>query len=1070
MLPEIKRVERPLSDRDTAAAPARDAERRQLTLMFCDLVNSVSLSTRLDPEDLSDVIGGYQRACMEPISRYGGHVARFVGDGILVFFGYPVAHEDDPERAIHAGLEIIEAVGRLNQSLKQLGDFVLRVRIGIATGLVVVGDITSPNMEEKDAVVGQASNLAARLQELASPNTVVVSPVTRELAAERFEYRDLGSKALKGFDKPISVYEVTAERRVSRFEARSATLTPFVGRDKEVAGLLQSWTRAASGNGQVVFLSGEAGIGKSRILAEARARIAATGHARGVGPAVTFQCSPHHENAPFYPIIRGLELLANFLPADTSSEKINKLRGFLEGADPTALALLADLLGISPEAESPILAISPTERRHLTIRALKEWCASRAARDTLLLYFEDVQWIDPTSKLLLKQLIDWAQTAGVLMVITLRTSAEHTSENTRRDFGLLDNGTDAKSHIKFLHIEELTDEETHRLMITVAQGNAISPTERDILAKRTEGVPLFIEELTRAFLKVREVREDKQRAALFVPETISDALMAQLDHLGRAKEIAQYASVIGHEFSLDLLARIVLRSTDDLLPDLNLLLDSNHVIAKSSDMYVFKHALVRDSAYESLLKKRRKEIHLRIAKELTQRASDVTDDLIAQHYAQGEAHSEAIVFWQRGARSAIARSAHEEAMAMLEAAMEHLPYLRGSASLALELDVVLSQAMALRSKRGYSAPEVEARLIRARELCRQCADSSNRFNVEWGLFQCNIVKGRIRAADEIADNLLEHAASHPDRPFADGHLALGMAAFHLGHFQSAMKHFEQGVNLSRPDVDKPHFFTHGQNPGIFCLSYLARTEGFLGFPDRARKTIQRGLTIARARSVDPGHVYTYVNALTFAVRTYQLFGDPALEKQLADEIVGISKRNHYAYYEALGICHLGWAMGAEGYLSEGIDKMHAGIAALERTDVALALPAFYTYLSQLYLRADRLDKASQALENAVARRHAEIRAWDAEIHRVRGEVLASRAPADLEGAESAYRSSLSIAQQQSARWLGLKASLSLSRLLQRTNRQREASEVLEGCLGSISEGFDTPEMRAAHSAMRELSD
>jgi tetratricopeptide (TPR) repeat protein len=547
--------------------------------------------------------------------------------------------------------------------------------------------------------------------------------------------------------------------------------------------------------------------------------------------------------------------------------------------------------------------------------------------------------------------------------------------------------------------------------------------------------------------------------------------MAQLDQLGRAKEIAQYASVIGHEFSLDLLARIALRSAEELLPDLNRLLESRHVIARSTDLYAFKHALVRDSAYESLLKKKRREIHLKIAKELTQRASNVTDDLIAQHYALGEAHNEAIVFWQRGARNAIARSAHEEAMAMLEAAMEHLPYLRGPAALALKLDLVLGQAMALRSMRGYAAPEVETRLIEARELCRQCADSSNRFNIEWGLFQCSIVKGHIETARTVASDLIEHAAGHPDRPFVDAHLANGMAAFHLGDFHGAMEHFEQGVSLSRPDVDKPHFFTHGQNPGIFCLSYLARTEGFLGFPDRARTRIQRGLAIAKARAADdPGHIYTYVNALTFAVRTYQLIDDFHSQKQLANEIIEISNRNHYAYYEAFGICHLGWAIGAEGLLSEGIEKMISGIAALEKTGSALALPAVYTYLAQLYLRAGRFEEASKALNDAVSPHHIRVPAWDAEIERMRGEVLSSGAAPDLEGAEAAYRSSLSIAGYQNARWLGLKASLNLACLLRCLHRPEEAHDILEDCLDSISEGFDTPEMQMARSTVRELSD
>jgi len=701
---------------------------------------------------------------------------------------------------------------------------------------------------------------------------------------------------------------------------------------------------------------------------------------------------------------------------------------------------------------------------------LKAWCASYSKDAVLVLCFEDIQWIDPTSKLLLTQLMEWVKTARVLMVITIRAASGSTADNLLQDAGVITTSPRIAPYITVCEIHELSERETKELMVSVAEGDAMSQSEIDVVANKSEGIPLFVEELTKALLKARESHSEALPAApILVPDTISDALMAQLDRLGRAKDIAQYASVIGHEFSLDLLAQVTEKSTHELLPDLDRLIESRHVIAsESSNMYLFKHALIRDSAYRSLLRKRRQAIHLKIARELTQRASDTTDDLIAQHYAMGEAHSEAVVFWQRAARNAIARSAHEEALRMLDAAIEHLPKLRGWASLALELDLVLAQAMALRSTRGYSAPEVEKRLLKARELCAKCEDSSSRFNVEWGLFQCTIVKGDITSARDIAGNLFNHAASHPDRPFVDAHLGNGMVAFHLGEFQSAQKHFENGVGLSRPEIDRPHFFTHGQNPGIFCLSYLARTELFLGYPDRARSTIQRGLAVASARASDPGHIYTYVNALTFAVRVYQLCGDILFEKQLANEIISIAQRNHYAYYEALGLCHLGWAIGAEGSWSEGIEKMVAGIAAVEQTGTSLALPGFYTYLSQLYIRAGQFDDASRVLENAIDPKHSRTCAWDSEIERVRGDILASRPSPDLEQAESAYCRSVAVARNQGARWLGLRASSNLARLLQRKGRRHEAYAALKAGLEGISEGFDTDEVRTANIALRQL--
>jgi tetratricopeptide (TPR) repeat protein len=406
---------------------------------------------------------------------------------------------------------------------------------------------------------------------------------------------------------------------------------------------------------------------------------------------------------------------------------------------------------------------------------------------------------------------------------------------------------------------------------------------------------------------------------------------------------------------------------------------------------------------------------------------------------------------------------------MLQAALADLRKLRGSRPLALELDLVLAQAMALRSIRGYSAPEVEEGLIKARELCVACADTTSRFNVEWGLFQCTIVKGDIAGAHRLAAGLFRHAERHPDQPFVDAYLANGMVAHLFGDFEGATSFLEKGVELSRPETDQPHFFTHGQNPGLFCLSYLARTQCFLGYLDRGRATINRGLAIAAARARDPGHIYGYVNALIHAVRVSHLCGDLDSEKRLAHEALKISRRNHYAYYEALSTCYLGWVAGAEGYLSEGIDKMADGLAALEKTATSLALPGFYLLLSQLHIRADQLDEANRALQRAIGLTGSGLRVWDAYVQRVRGDIFSSRARPDFEAAEHAYRSSLAIAQCQRAGLLILKAGLSLTRLLQLLDRRQEGCEVLRGCLEQLHEGFDTEDVRNAQAVMRDLT-
>jgi hypothetical protein len=553
-----------------------------------------------------------------------------------------------------------------------------------------------------------------------------------------------------------------------------------------------------------------------------------------------------------------------------------------------------------------------------------------------------------------------------------------------------------------------------------------------------------------------------------VPNTIDDVLMAQLDQLGLAKEVAQQASVIGYEFQLGLLAKIVARSPRELAPVLQDLVASRIVVrgGASPDSYRFKHSLIHDVSYRSLLRKNRQNIHLFVAQELSRHPAEtsaVSDDLIAQHYSLGDAHLEAIRHWRRGAGVAIARSANEEAIAMLQSALAELKKLRGPEQLALELDLVLTQAMALRSVRGYSAPEVEQRLSRARELCTVCGDFSNRFSVEWGLFQCTFVKGDIDGARAFAADLLEHAGQEPGEAMVDAHLANGMVAFDAGEFEAAMRSYETGASLCRPESAEPRFLTHGQNAGLFCLSFLAHTQCVLGYLDRGRATIRRARAIAAMRSQDPGHIHSSLNAAIHAVRVYHLCGDLETERRLANETVEVARHNHYAYYEALGKCHLGWVAGVEDDLDDGIALLIEGLAALRRTGASLSLPRFYVLLSQLYVRAERLDEAGRTLAMAVGSKGRAV--WDADIERVRGDIVA----ADWVAAEAAYRSSLAIARRQRAGLFMCKAALSLARLLQSRGRQEEGYELLRECLAQLDEGDDVSTVHEAQLVMNELA-
>jgi class 3 adenylate cyclase/tetratricopeptide (TPR) repeat protein len=1061
----------------TEAAIAERAERRQLTIMFCDLIDSVGLSTRLDPEDLHDVIAAYQQACARSIDRYTGYIARYVGDGVLIYFSYPEAHEDDAERAVRAALDIVQTVATLNKELGSFPDVNLRVRIGVATGLVVVDDPGSSAVDEIGgvarkwsgvSVTGEAANLAARLQALAGANGIVVSALTRKLAGGAFDYLDLGPQQLKGFSQPIVAYQVVGTREISRLAARSAAPTPFVGREAEIAMLLSCWQSTASGQGRVVVITGEAGIGKSRIVAEVWRRI----HHGASGPpsVLWFQCSPYHVNVPLYPIIKELQRVARLDRSAEPRENFDRLAAAVaegDATEPHAVALLGDLLGLGADDRFALPTAGAAAKRALTLDAVHGWIARRGVYEgSIFIVFEDAQWADPTTKYLLGRVARWAGDAPAMVVITLRTE-KLTVGDFFEEIGL---SAGALRHVHIREIRELDSVEGRRLANAAAGNRWLGDARLAAILARSEGIPLYLEELAKSVVAGGDLSPADGDDESSVPNTLHDALMAQLDRLGEAKAVAQHAAVLGHDFSLPLLTAVAGRDADGLVGALHRLIAARIVVEHPTGpgLFGFRHTLLRDIAYRSLLRRNRRQIHLRAAAALTERqgaGEGATDDLIARHYSLGENYADAVSFRLQGGNAAITRSAHEEALAMLGAAARDLRKLKGGKWASVELEIVFAQAVALRSLRGYAAPEVEERLLRARELCIACSDTRNRFNVEWGLFQCTLVQRDITGAQRLAEGLFEHAERHPDRPLVDAWLARGMVAQTNAEYGASKRFLEMAVRLSRPETDAPHFFTHGQNPGLFSLAYLSRTLCYLGLLDQARASIGHCLAIAARRAGDPGHLYSHVNALVHAARVYNHCGDLAAEKRFAEEAQDLAHRNHFAYYEAISRCHLGWVAGSQGSLAEGIEMMRAGIAALEQTGTSLVLSQFFVMLMQLYLRAERWREAASALDRVPQHNPR----WSAELNRVRGEFLSLRPDPDLAAAEAAYRLALEIAQRHGAALIILKSALSLAEFLRRSTRRPEARDILAAGLRALPEGHDAADAQRAQQLLESLS-
>src|SRR5262245_39028751 len=769
----------PLIANDPGPKSMTPAERRQLTVMFCDLVGSTALSARLDPEDLREVIGAYHRCVADTVGRYEGFVAKYMGDGVLVYFGYPQAHEDDAERAIRAGIELPEAVGRLTAD----DGIALAIRVGINTGLVVVGDLIGEASAREQAVVGETPNLAARLQALAGPNGVIIGPGTHRLVAGLFDLADLGANEIKGFGEKVQAWRVQGESRAeSRFAARSATgLTPLIGRQPELDMLLDRFEQAKDGEGQVVLLSGEPGIGKARLVHALLARLAGEPN-----PTIRYYCSPYHVNSALHPVMEQLERAAGFEPEDRPERKLDKLELLIRGTDDVAAVapLFAALLSIPAGSRYGALNMSAQRQRELTIAALLDQLGGLAARQPVLMVLEDSHWLDPTSTELFERVIERSQTLPLMLLITFRPEF-------------------APPWTSYLHVTSLTLNRLGRrhsteMIAAVAGGKPLPAAILDQIWAKTEGVPLFVEELTKTVLEpgLLEDRGDRYELAgplppLAIPATLQDSLMARLDRFVAVKEVAQIGAVIGREFSYRLLATLSPLEETALQEALSQLVGSELVFRRGTipdATYSFKHAFIQDAAYRSLLKTKRQQVHAQVAKALRERFPDVTEsqpEVLAHHLTEAGLTVVAIGSWQRAGEMAAERSANAEAAAHYHRGLELLRTLPESAERnERELDLLTALGSLLMATKGEGHAEVATVYGRARDLCRVEGDTSRLAAVLQGLRIYHMVRADLASAQKAAEELLALGERTGDSGYQiEGHRAIGLVSFHAGEFQ-----------------------------------------------------------------------------------------------------------------------------------------------------------------------------------------------------------------------------------------------------------------------------------------------
>ena len=699
------------------SAASGEAERRQLTVMFCDLVGSTELSRQFDPEDLQTIITSYQAACNAAIERFDGYVARYMGDGMLVYFGYPVAHEDDAERAVRAGLGIIEEVALLDLNYT----VELSVRVGIATGLVVAGDIIGDGASEEHSVLGETPNLAARLQGIAPPGDVIIAATTRRLVEGRIQVEALEPVFVKGFSDPIQAFRATGIHASTRFDAAtSENMSPFVARQSELNLLTDRWQQACSGDGQVVLLSGEAGIGKSRILHELHEILSSTPHT-----SIRYQCSPFNANTPFYPIIEQLRQAAGFSKSDTNDNRLDKLERLIAetaGMVDTDAPLLAALLSL-PVDRYPHLELTPQQQKMETITVLVKHLVGHSSNNPVIVIVEDIHWIDPSTLEVFDAFVDSFQALPVLLVMTHRPGLEKRWEG----FG----------HITHISLNRLGQQEMRALVDRISGGSALPESVLEQVLQRTDGVPLFVEELIKTLLESELVQEIDGQVVpagnlppMLIPATLRDSLMARLDRLAEVKEVAQAAACIGREFSFELLSSIV--ETDDLSAKIDLLVDSGLVFRRRSgeqDRFVFKHALVQDAAYESLLKSRRKDLHGRIAATLEQEFADKAGtllELLAHHFSEAGLIESALQYWLKAGRQSAQQCAHAEAIAHLRrglAIVDTLP--EGEEKVRHEIEFRVDLGVPLQNKEGVVSRVVYENYLRAQKLCEQLDENKH---------------------------------------------------------------------------------------------------------------------------------------------------------------------------------------------------------------------------------------------------------------------------------------------------------------------------------------------------------
>jgi class 3 adenylate cyclase/predicted ATPase len=1042
-----------------AGAPV-PGERRQLTVMFCDLADSTALAARLDPEQFREIVRAYQTICAQAVSRFDGHIAQYLGDGVLIYFGHPRAHEDDAQRAVRAALDLPSAMRELNTHHAAMLGGRLSVRIGIHTGLVVVGGMGE---RQEQLALGEAPNVAARLQALASADGAVISAATKRLVEGIFALRELGTVELKGLPDPVQAYEVLGQTEArSRLEAfPHSTLTPLVSRDLEVGLLLDRWEKACDGQGQVVLLSGEPGIGKSRLVQVLKERLQGQDHLR-----VEHRCSPYYQNTPFYPVTDTLQRAFEWAREDPDAIKLIKLEATLARfgmENPESAGLLAALMSVPSGERFPMPVMSPERQRQRTLETLLHWALRMADRQPVLYVVEDLHWVDPSTLELLTLVVNQAPGVRMTVLLTARPGFEAPWPS--------------RSHMTLVSLGRLTRRQAEQLVARAAGGKALPAEVVEHIASRADGVPLFLEELTRMLLESGKLRDtgdryelDSPLPASAIPSTLQDSLTARLDRVGKAKETAQLAATLGRTFEFELLQAVAGTGTDELATRLVELVDADILVQRGlppKASYSFKHSLIQGAAYQSLLKSVRQEFHRRTAETIARQfpsEAETQPELLAHHLQEAGDALGAAAQWLRAGERAMVRSAYAEAMAHLGAGLATVVQAeQDRARDRLEAQLQIALGTVYFSSLFYTAPEVGRCFSRAYELCNGLADRKLLADAIGGIWLYRLVQGELDAAKEASQEFRQVVSGTVMEPYAD--LGLACTEFWLGDFQAARQHSVKALDaLARTENAPPPVWV-GHHVTTTATVWLSMTLWALGLPDQGVTAGRESVTMAS----DARHLYSESFARMHLAFLQNLRREHRQAQATAADCIKLASEQGHRNWALLASIHEAQALAAQGRRREAIPLQRERINALAMAGDGVGVPHFQSHLAESLADEGQFTEALRLVDDSITRSHRNSGHWCAsQMRTIKADIVLKMPNPDTRQAEALYLEAIDIARKQEAKSFELRATLSLARLWQRNGKPNEARELLQGIYGWFTEGFDTPDLKDAKALLESL--